>query len=188
MTPQAPTAHQLSRDCPAIRIPSGDPVTLKAGTDVFLTQSLGGTLTVHAPSLGGLFRISGADVDALGLPAGAGDEPGPAAPGDAGPISEDVLWNQLKNVYDPEIPVNIVDLGLVYDLRVLADAKGGTRVEVKMTLTAPGCGMGPAIAADAQARIANVPGVGAAEVQLVWDPPWSAEMMTPEGKRILGIA
>ncbi len=193
MTPQTPTAHQLSRDCPAIRIPSGEPVTLNSGTDVFLTQSLGGTLTVQAPALGGLFRISGADVDALGLSAGTGgDAPGlagtAAAAAGAGPVSEDVLWNQLKNVYDPEIPVNIVDLGLVYDLRVLADATGGTRVEVKMTLTAPGCGMGPAIAADAQARIANVPGVGAAEVQLVWDPPWSAEMMTPEGKRILGIA
>jgi probable FeS assembly SUF system protein SufT len=193
MTPQVPTAHRLLRDCPAIRIPSGDPVTLKAGTDVFLTQSLGGTLTVQAPALGGLFRISGADVDALLLPAGvpgeapaAAEKAGGAAP--AGPVSEDALWDQLRTVYDPEIPVNIVDLGLVYDLRVLPAEKGGERVEVKMTLTAPGCGMGPAIAADAQSRIARVPGVREAEVQLVWDPPWSAEMMTPEGKRILGIA
>ena len=185
MTPQVPTAHQLSRDCPAIRIPSGEPLTLKAGTDVFLTQSLGGTLTVQAPALGGLFRISGADGDALGITAGV-DDGAPAAA--AGPVSEDALWESLKTVYDPEIPVNIVDLGLVYDLRVLAAEKGGTRVEVKMTLTAPGCGMGPAIAADAQSRVAHVPGVKEAEVQLVWDPPWSAEMMTPEGKRILGIA
>ncbi|MGA7990030.1 MAG: iron-sulfur cluster assembly protein [Thermoanaerobaculia bacterium] len=196
MTPQVPTAHLLVRDCPAIRIPSGEPVTLKAGTDVFLTQSLGGTLTVQAPVLGGLFRISGADVDALGLSAGAGGDAQASAAGDdsgapaatGGPVREEALWDQLKTVYDPEIPVNIVDLGLVYDLRVLAGARGGTRVEVKMTLTAPGCGMGPAIAADAQSRIARVPGVGEAEVQLVWDPPWSAEMMTPEGKRILGIA
>jgi probable FeS assembly SUF system protein SufT len=185
MTPQVPTAHQLSRDCPAIRIPSGEPLTLKAGTDVFLTQSLGGTLTVQAPALGGLFRISGADGDALGITTGA-DESAPAAA--AGPVSEDALWDSLKTVYDPEIPVNIVDLGLVYDLRVLAAEKGGSRVEVKMTLTAPGCGMGPAIASDAQSRVARVPGVKEAEVQLVWDPPWSAEMMTPEGKRILGIA
>jgi probable FeS assembly SUF system protein SufT len=185
MTPQVPTAHQLSRDCPAIRIPSGEPVTLKAGTDVFLTQSLGGTLTVQAPALGGLFRISGENGDALGITAGAADDAPAAA---VGPVSEDSLWNSLKTVYDPEIPVNIVDLGLVYDLRVLAAEKGGTRVEVKMTLTAPGCGMGPAIAADAQSRVARVPGVMEAEVQLVWDPPWSAEMMTPEGKRILGIA
>ncbi len=185
MTPQVPSAHRLSRDCPAIRIPSGEPVTLKAGTDVFLTQSLGGTLTVQAPALGGLFRISGENGDALGITAGAGDVAPSAA---AGPVSEDSLWDSLKTVYDPEIPVNIVDLGLVYDLRVLPSEKGGTRVEVKMTLTAPGCGMGPAIAADAQSRIARVPGVNEAEVQLVWDPPWSAEMMTPEGKRILGIA
>ncbi len=185
MTPQAPTAHQLSRDVPAIRIPSGEPVTLKAGTDVFLTQSLGGTLTVQAPALGGLFRIAGGDRDALGLDAHAGEAaPAPAA----GPVREEAVWEQLRTVYDPEIPVNIVDLGLVYDLRVLPSPGGGERVEVKMTLTAPGCGMGPAIAADAQARIARVPGVAAAEVQLVWDPPWSAEMMTPEGKRILGIA
>jgi probable FeS assembly SUF system protein SufT len=185
MTPQAPTAHQLSRDCPAIRIPSGEPLTLKAGTDVFLTQSLGGTLTVQAPALGGLFRIAGRDRDALGLT----DEAEGAAPAAAaGPVREDALWEQLRSVYDPEIPVNIVDLGLVYDLRVLPAATGGERVEVKMTLTAPGCGMGPAIAADAQSRIAQVPGVREAEVQLVWDPPWSAEMMTPEGKRILGIA
>ncbi len=184
MTPQAPSAHQLSRDCPAIRIPSGEPVTLKAGTDVFLTQSLGGTLTVQAPALGGLFRIAGHDRDALGLAEHAA-ESAPAAA--AGPVREDDVWDQLRTVYDPEIPVNIVDLGLVYDLRVLP-APGGERVEVKMTLTAPGCGMGPAIAADARARIAKVPGVAEAEVTLVWDPPWSAEMMTPEGKRILGIA
>ena len=170
---------------PAIRIPSGEPVTLKAGTDVFLTQSLGGTLTVQAPALGGLFRIAGKDGDALGIAEHAGDAAPAAA---AGPVSEDALWDSLKTVYDPEIPVNIVDLGLVYDLRVLTGGTGGARVEVKMTLTAPGCGMGPAIAADAQSRVAGVPGVQEAEVQLVWDPPWSAEMMTPEGKRILGIA
>ena len=185
MTPQVPTAHQLARDVAAIRIPSGEPVTLKAGTDVFLTQSLGGTLTVQAPTLGGLFRIAGTDRDALGLAARA-DEAAPTPAG--GPVREDAVWAQLKNVYDPEIPVNIVDLGLVYDLRVVPAVRGGERVEVKMTLTAPGCGMGPAIAADAQARIAKVPGVSEAEVALVWDPPWSAEMMTPEGKRILGIA
>jgi probable FeS assembly SUF system protein SufT len=188
MTPQTPTAHRLSRDVPAIRIPSGEPALLKAGTDVFLTQSLGGTLTVQAPTLGGLFRIAGDERDALGL-SGSADTAGEADSAKAaGPVHEDAVWEQLKTVYDPEIPVNIVDLGLVYDLRVLPAPKGGERVEVKMTLTAPGCGMGPAIAADAQSRIAKVPGVAEAEVQLVWDPPWSAEMMTPEGKKILGIA
>jgi len=193
MTPQSPTAHTLSRDCAAIRIPSGEPINLPAGTPVYLTQSLGGTFTVQAPSLGGLFRIAGSDANALGLddPAGAGS---PAAPGRpqatslSGPVNETAVWDRLRTVYDPEIPVNIVDLGLVYDLRILPASAAGERVEVKMTLTAPGCGMGGAIAADAQSKIAAVPGVAEAEVVVVWDPPWSAEMMTPEGKRILGIA
>ncbi len=192
MTPQTPTAHTLSRDCAAIRIPSGEPLELPAGTPVYLTQSLGGTFTVQAPSLGGLFRVAGSDADALGLPvpagAGAAAPARAGAPGPSGPVNETAVWNCLRAVYDPEIPVNIVDLGLVYDLRILPASAAGERVEVKMTLTAPGCGMGGAIAADAQSKIAAVPGVAEAEVQVVWDPPWSAEMMTPEGKRILGIA
>ncbi|HEX7615872.1 MAG TPA: putative Fe-S cluster assembly protein SufT [Thermoanaerobaculia bacterium] len=193
MTPQTPTAHTLVRDCAAIRIPSGEPLNLPAGTSVYLTQSLGGTFTVQAPSLGGLFRIAGSDADALGLdtPAGAGSAAAPVragAAGPAGPVNETAVWDRLRTVYDPEIPVNIVDLGLVYDLRILPASAAGERVEVKMTLTAPGCGMGGAIAADAQSKIATVPGVAEAEVVVVWDPPWSAEMMTPEGKRILGIA
>ena len=193
MTPQTLTAHTLARDCAAIRIPSGEAITLSAGTSVYLTQSLGGTYTVQAPSLGGLFRIAGSDADALGLavPTGAGPAAAPERPqagGLSGPVNETAVWDRLRTVYDPEIPVNIVDLGLVYDLRILPAAAAGERVEVKMTLTAPGCGMGGAIAADAQAKIASVPGVAEAVVQVVWDPPWSAEMMTPEGKRILGIA
>ncbi|MGZ5429304.1 MAG: putative Fe-S cluster assembly protein SufT [Thermoanaerobaculia bacterium] len=187
MTPPTQTVHTLARDCEAIRIPSGEPVTLAAGTSVYLTQSLGGTFTVQAPALGGLFRIAGSDADALGLaPSAGGPAGGPAAP--SGPVDEKAVWDRLRTVYDPEIPVNIVDLGLVYDLRILPAAAAGERVEVKMTLTAPGCGMGGAIAADAQVKIASVPGVAEAEVTVVWDPPWSAEMMTPEGKRLLGIA
>ena len=187
MTPQTPTAHTLSRDCPAIRIPSGEPLNLPAGTPVTLTQSLGGTYTVQAPSLGGLFRIAGKDADALGLPVPGGAAPAATpgrtqAAGPSGPVSETAVWDRLRTVYDPEIPVNIVDLGLVYDLRILPASAAGERVEVKMTLTAPGCGMGGAIAADAQSKIAAVPGVAEAEVVIVWDPPWSAEMMTPEGK------
>jgi probable FeS assembly SUF system protein SufT len=192
MTPQTPTAHTLSRDCAAIRIPSGEPLNLPAGTPVTLTQSLGGTYTVQAPSLGGLFRIAGSDGDALGLPVPGGAGPASApgrqqSAGPSGPVNETAVWDRLRTVYDPEIPVNIVDLGLVYDLRILPASAAGERVEVKMTLTAPGCGMGGAIAADAQSKIAAVPGVAEAEVALVWDPPWSAEMMTPEGKKILGI-
>ena len=145
------------------------------------------------PSLGGLFRLAGSDADALGLqvPAVAGSAVAPGPPqaaGPSGPVNETAVWDRLRTVYDPEIPVNIVDLGLVYDLRILPGSAAGERVEVKMTLTAPGCGMGGAIAADAQSKIAAVPGVAEAEVQVVWDPPWSAEMMTPEGKKLLGIA
>jgi probable FeS assembly SUF system protein SufT len=184
MTPPPHTVHTLARDCQAIRIPSGEAVTLAAGTPAYVTQSLGGSFTVQVPALGGLFRIAGSDADALGLEL-LGDAARPAA---SGPVDEDAVWNCLRTVYDPEIPVNIVDLGLVYDLRILPAAAAGERVEVKMTLTAPGCGMGGAIAADAQSKIASVPGVAEAEVVVVWDPPWSAEMMTPEGKRLLGIA
>jgi probable FeS assembly SUF system protein SufT len=186
----------LSRECAAVRVPSGEGALLPEGIPVYLVQSLGGSFTVQAPTVGGLFRIAAGDADALGLTA----PPADAAPKTAakGPASEDSVWAALKQCYDPEIPVNVVDLGLVYDLTVSPagggsprpgglQAKGGSHVTVKMTLTAPGCGMGPAIAADARARILAVPGVESADVHLVWDPPWSAEMMTPEGRRILGV-
>jgi probable FeS assembly SUF system protein SufT len=169
---------------------------LPEGAAVYLVQSLGGSFTVQAPTVGGLFRIAADDAEALGLDAPAL----PAAPKPAakGPASEDDVWRALRQCYDPEIPVNIVDLGLVYDLTVSSpsptSARGGSsgqgsaaHVTVKMTLTAPGCGMGPAIAADARGRILALPGVASADVQLVWDPPWSAEMTTPEGRKILGL-
>lgn len=169
----------LPRDVTAIQIPSGDTISLPTGTEVFITQSLGGTYTVATDF--GLARISSKDADALGI------EPEthastPVADGDL----EGQVWAQLKNVYDPEIPVNIVDLGLVYDCELLEE--NGKRVAaVKMTLTAPGCGMGPTIAADAQARITTVPGIDDARVELVWDPPWNQEMISEEGKMKLGM-
>lgn len=175
----------LSRECPAIRIPDGTPVLLPAGTPVTLLQALGGSYTVDVPALGGIFRIAGGDADALGREAEGGPRRAPA--GSAGPVTEEAVWELLRTCYDPEIPVNVVDLGLVYDLTITPHRSGRSRVEVKMTLTAPGCGMGPAIAADAQQKIASLPGVAEAEVGIVWDPPWSADMMTPEGKRRLGI-
>jgi probable FeS assembly SUF system protein SufT len=181
------TPVTLKRDCHALVIPSGETYVLPAGTPVVVTQSLGGSFTVQSPAIGGLFRIADRDADALGLTAAAPPAPKKAAPA-AGPTSEETVWDQLRTCYDPEIPVNIVDLGLVYDLKLLPRPSGGCRVEVKMTLTAPGCGMGPSIAADAQQKIAALPGVAEAEVAVVWDPPWSAEMMTDEGKRRLGIA
>jgi probable FeS assembly SUF system protein SufT len=179
------TPVTLQRDCHALVIPSGETYLLRAGTPVVVTQSLGGSFTVQSPAVGGLFRIADRDADALGLSPGAAPAPKKAA---AGPASEEAVWEQLKTCFDPEIPVNIVDLGLVYDLKILPRPAGQCRVEVKMTLTAPGCGMGPSIAADAQQKIVQLPGVAEAEVAVVWDPPWSADMMTDEGKRRLGIA
>jgi probable FeS assembly SUF system protein SufT len=179
------TPVTLQRDCRVIRIHGGETAVLPAGTPVFVTQALGGSYTVEAPAFGGLFRVAGTDADALGLaPAG---RPGPGSRSDGRPVEEDEVWDRLRTCYDPEIPVNIVDLGLVYDMKLLPHPSGGHRVEVKMTLTAPGCGMGPAIAADARQKLASLPGVAEAEVSVVWDPPWSLDMMSPAAKRLLGV-
>lgn len=171
----------LNRDCDAIQIPSGHPILLPAGMSVIITQSLGGTYTVATP--GGLARIELRDGDALGLDSlSPSEEPrkheGPA---------EEAVWLQLKTVFDPEIPVNVVDLGLIYDCRVDTKESGGNSVLVRMTLTAPGCGMGPAIAADARQKILAIEGVDDAEVELVWDPPWNQSMISEEGRMKLGL-
>jgi len=134
--------------------------------------------------MGGLFRVAGRDADALGLVADLSDD---AVDAGDGPVSEDTIWAQLKHVYDPEIPVNIVDLGLVYDMRILPLESGKSRVEVKMTLTAQGCGMGGPISMDAKHRIESLPGVDEADVQVVWDPPWNPHMISPEGRAKLGM-
>lgn len=171
---------QLTRDVEAIRIPSGERITLPAQASVSVTQALGGSFTVIAADFGGLFRINGADADALGR------ESSTASTSGDGPFDEEKVWAQLRNCYDPEIPVNIVDLGLIYGLDATDDANGKS-VAVKMTLTAPGCGMGPSLAADAEQRILGVPGVSSARVELVWDPPWSPERISPAGREILGM-
>ena len=165
----------------AIQIPGGHTVTLEKGWDVVITQSLGGTYTVQVPAYGGLFRIGGKDADALGLePTTA---PAVAASGDL----EERVWTTLKTCFDPEIPVNIVDLGLVYDMRITPEGDG-QRIDIKMTLTAPGCGMGTSIAADARLKLLDLPGVTDADVQIVWDPPWNPQMISPSGKERLGMA
>jgi probable FeS assembly SUF system protein SufT len=173
---------ELVRDVEAVQIPAGHTVTLERGTDVFITQSLGGTYTVQAPQYGGLFRIAGKDADAIGKP--VVEAPAAASGGDL----EQQVWEQLRTCYDPEIPVNIVDLGLVYDMRITAEGEDQKRVDVKMTLTAPGCGMGTSIAADARLKLLALPGVADADVQIVWDPPWNPQMISPEGKERLGMA
>jgi probable FeS assembly SUF system protein SufT len=174
----------LTRDCKVILIPSGEESSLPQGSPVIITQSLGGTYTVATQT--GLARIAEADADALGIEAKK-EQAMPASSVSSGEAKEDDVWAQLKNVYDPEIPVNIVDLGLVYDLAVARNETGGTTVHVKMTLTAPGCGMGPTIAADARSRILTLPGVESAEVELVWSPPWNQGMITEAGRMKLGL-
>ncbi|MEI8294031.1 MAG: putative Fe-S cluster assembly protein SufT [bacterium] len=170
----------LGRDCDAVQIPSGHPIVLPAGMAVVVTQALGGTFTVATP--GGLARIDLKDADALGLDPSRGREKIKVEGS-----KQEAVWNQLKLVFDPEIPVNVVDLGLIYDCEVVTQENGTTSVLVKMTLTAPGCGMGPTIAADARAKILALEGIDEADVELVWDPPWSQTMISEAGKMKLGI-
>ncbi len=177
---------ELSRDCEAVQIPQGTTISIPQGTLAVITQTLGDTYTIQLPTVGGLYRIADKDADALGkkskgLPAAAATTEG------HGRVSEEIVWEELKQVYDPEIPINVVDLGLIYDLRINSLPSGGNKVLVQMTLTAQGCGMGPSIARDAQHRIEALPGVAEAEVRVVWDPPWTPEMMSPAGKKQLGV-
>ncbi len=180
---------QLLRDCPAVQIPSGEKGVLPKGTPFFVSQSLGQSHTVRTDH--GLFRVSDADADALGLtPSAPPPSNAPAAASGARSVGEanpEQVWEVLRTCYDPEIPVNIVDLGLVYDMQLVRTPSGQSRVEVKMTLTAPGCGMGPSIAGDAQQRLLMLDGVEDATVEIVWDPPWHQSRITAEGRRILGL-
>ncbi len=173
----------MTRDVEAAIVPVGDRVTLLKGEKAYITQSLGGSYTVVVN--GNMFRSEGKDADALGREAAAK----PA--GSSGPVTQEQLekeiWNQLRTCYDPEIPVNIVDLGLIYDCHLTPLAAGSFRVDVKMTLTAPGCGMGPMLAQDVQNRVLSLEGVDDVAVELVWDPPWNQAMMTEQAKLQLGL-
>ncbi len=177
----------IRRTCEAVQIPHGNTVTIEEGTLAIITQALGDTYTLQVPAMGGLFRVADRDADALGKEPRQVEIEAAEASAD-GRASEGAVWEALKNVYDPEIPVNIVDLGLVYDLAIADAVAGGSTVDVQMTLTAQGCGMGPSIAMDAQRRIEAIPGVAEAHVQVVWDPPWNPNMISPEGKAKLGMA
>jgi probable FeS assembly SUF system protein SufT len=172
---------QLSREVEAVAIPAGHNVTLEAGMDAYVMQALGGSFTLRVP-IYGLVRVAGHDADAIGKqPEDAGDVAG------SGGTLEEQVWSVLKTCYDPEIPVNIVDLGLVYSLEI-EPRDDGARVDIKMTLTAQGCGMGGAIAADAQSKLLGLPGVREAQVDIVWDPPWTPQMISPDGRERLGMA
>ena len=174
----------LSREVVATQIPSGEKHPLPAGTRVMIHQMLGGNYTVQADF--GLFRLDGKDADAIGETSAAA-APAAAVP-EGGAPDPQAIWAQLKQVYDPEIPVNIVDLGLVYSMDIdPLPGNTGHQVNVAMTLTAPGCGMGPAIAEDAKNKILLTPGVTSADVRITWDPPWNQSMISEEGKMKLGL-
>lgn len=176
----------VTRDIEGTMIPAGTPVAIPGGTTVTITQALGGTYTVMGPGL--MARIAGKDGDALGFAPATSSEPSSSeAAAAAGPVDVDAIWERLKTCYDPEIPVNIVDLGLVYDCQVVPLPAGGHRVEVKMTLTAPGCGMGGVIAGDAEQKVREVPGVSDVQVEVVWDPVWNQSMMSDAARLQLGL-
>ena len=173
----------LTREVTATQIPSGVKQTLFKGDSVFIHQVLGGSYTVQTPT--GLFRLDGKDADAIGETV-TEHTVTTATLADGAPDPE-AIWSQLRLVFDPEIPVNIVDLGLVYTMDVAKLDEGGFKVDVAMTLTAPGCGMGPAIAEDAKGKILLVPGVTTSDVRITWEPPWNQSMISEEGKMKLGL-
>ena len=178
----------LSREVDATRIPSGEKGFIPVGTEVTITQVLGGSYTVQFS--GGLARIEAKDADALGKTPEAAPAPS-ATPAPAGPVTKEALneqvWAQLRTCYDPEIPVNIADLGLIYNCDLTALGERSYKVDVKMTLTAPGCGMGPVLVQDVQNKLLCLEGIDDVAVELVWDPPWNQGMMTEAAKLQLGL-
>lgn len=178
----------LERDCDAILIPAGTPITLPKGSTVHITQALGGTYTVNIN--GNLARIGEEEARTLGI---AGPEPD-AQPmvasdttGGNGTVDEELVWELMKTCYDPEIPINIVDLGLIYDCKITQLKEGGSCVDILMTLTAPGCGMGQYIAYDVQRKVESVPNVTHVNVELTFDPPWNQSMMSETARLATGM-
>ena len=173
---------QFERDCAVVMIPAGQELTIPAGTVGYITQSLGGSFTVFVD--GNLFRVAGVDADAIGkdpvmppvLPENASDDD-----------VEKLVWAQMKTCYDPEIPVNIVDLGLVYSCELKTNAKGQREIDVVMTLTAPGCGMGDIIVEDVRSKIELVPTVSKVNVELTFEPAWNHTMMTEAARLETGM-
>ena len=177
----------LARDCEVTMIPSGERVTIPAGTEVRVLQTLGGNVTVQG-DYGQLMRIDEKDADVLGadyLAQNPRSEESQAPAAD-GAFDEERVWEQLRTVYDPEIPVNIVELGLVYQCKATPLPEGGHKVEILMTVTAPGCGMGPVLVDDVRQKVQSLPGVKEADVQLVWDPPWDQSRMSDVARLQLG--
>ena len=173
----------LSRACEVIEIPSGTRGTLPAGAVVRIMQSLAGSYTV-ATDRGYMYRVDAKDTDALGL-SNAATAQAPTV--HEGNFSEQMVWDQLKTVYDPEIPVNIVDLGLVYSCVIVPMEQGGKSVHIKMSMTAPGCGMGNVLKADVESKLSRLPSVKAVHVEVVFDPPWHPGLMSDAAKLQLGF-
>ena len=176
----------LSRDCEAVMIPSGEKVVLSSGSTVWLTQSLGGSYTVMTDR-GYMARIEGADGDAIGMRPEADSKPNDAPGAFNRDDLENQIWEQLRSCFDPEIPVNIVDLGLIYGCELGPGDGAGYKARIKFTLTAQGCGMGQFLKRDIQNKLSAVPGIQEVEVELVWDPPWNQSMISHEAKQQLGI-
>jgi probable FeS assembly SUF system protein SufT len=175
---------EFTRACTVVQIPQGITVGIEAGTTALIMQELSDSYTVQIPTLGGLYRVAGNDADAIGR------EPPPVTRAECDPtkpVDAALVQRALRSVYDPEIPVNIVDLGLVYDLRIEPLLTGGSKVHVRMTLTAPGCGMGQIIAADVKRCLERLPGVAQADVKVVWEPPWTPQRLSPAARVRLGL-
>lgn len=175
----------LNRNCSVTQIPVGNKLVLPQGTKVRVTQSLGGSYTIMTEN-GALFRIEGVDADAIGQKAVQAAPQTEAAAVD-GETLKKLVWDQLKTCYDPEIPVNIADLGLIYACVITPLPEGGNKVDIKMTLTAPGCGMGESIRLDAQSKISRLPGIKQVNVELVWEPQWNQSMISEAAKLQLGL-
>jgi probable FeS assembly SUF system protein SufT len=174
----------LTRSCEAIEVPSGAFRLLPAGANVRIMQNLGGSYTVTVSDYGGMFRIDAHDADALGLSVPAGAHAPESAQGE---LSEELVWKELKTVYDPEIPVNIVDLGLIYSCVIGPPEEAGKVIDIKMSITAPGCGMADVLKADVERKLSRLPGVERVQVEVVFDPPWNPGRMSEAAKLQLGL-
>ncbi|MGH8803195.1 MAG: putative Fe-S cluster assembly protein SufT [Polaromonas sp.] len=185
--PGRPQRIALTRDCAATLIPRGEPVRLAQGEWVVVTQALGGSLTVQI-ARGRLARIAAEDADALGLDALQGGQPQASGqPAASGAFDIQQVLDMLRTVYDPEIPVNVVDLGLIYQCEAQPLEGGGQRIAIKMSMTAPGCGMGDVLKEEARAKVQAIPGITEVEVELVWEPPWEQSRMSEAARLQLGL-
>jgi len=172
---------ELRRDCEVIAVPSGQRQTLPAGTPVRIMQTRGGAFTV-SNDIHAMFRIDGSDADALGLA-----PPSTATQKLQGPLTDDMVWKALKSVYDPELPVNVVDLGLIYSCSIMNSEQGGKSITVRMAMTSPGCGMSNVLKSDVETKLKRLPEVTDANVEVVFDPPWTKARMSEGARLQLGM-